>query len=105
MKLNAIDVLNELKSTSGGIVKAGRGLLKMTQKELSELTGISVSNISKYENDKRPLGASVASKLAAALQIDVQLILFPNGLDEVKELREIRKKSERLTAKRLKKAS
>lgn len=39
----------------------------LTQKELAEKTGISRTNISLMENDKRPIGVAVAKKLAPVL--------------------------------------
>jgi transcriptional regulator with XRE-family HTH domain len=40
----------------------------MSQKELSELTGISVPNISAYENGSRKISEATAKKLAKALK-------------------------------------
>lgn len=43
----------------------------LTQKQLSEMTGISVPNISAMENGKRNIGAKNARILATALNCDV----------------------------------
>lgn len=43
----------------------------LTQKELSEKTGIAIPNISLMEAGKRPIGARTAKKLAVALDCDV----------------------------------
>lgn len=43
----------------------------LTQKKLSEKTGIAVPNISQMENGKRAIGASTAKKLAKVLNCSV----------------------------------
>lgn len=47
----------------------------MSQKELSERSGISQNEISKIENGKRTVGEKVAKKLAEALKFNYQLLL------------------------------
>ena len=61
--------------TPGKCLWIYRDNLGLTQEELSERTGISKSNISAMENNKRRLGVAVAKKLAKALGIDYKQIL------------------------------
>ena len=58
-KMSAADVL--------AIRRENKGL---TQKQLSELTGIAVPNISQMENGSREIGKGNAKKLADALDCD-----------------------------------
>lgn len=57
--MNASDVLLIRRENKG-----------LTQKELSELTGIAIPNISQMENGKRKIGKINAKKLALALDCD-----------------------------------
>lgn len=47
----------------------------MTQKELSNLTGIPQGHISQMENGKRPIGITIAKKLGKALNISYKVFL------------------------------
>ncbi|MBW2742183.1 MAG: helix-turn-helix transcriptional regulator [Deltaproteobacteria bacterium] len=47
----------------------------MTQKELSECTGIPQRHISEMENGKRPIGKKNAQKLAKALNANYKVFL------------------------------
>ncbi len=47
----------------------------LTQKQLSELTGIPVRHISEMENGKRPVGKKNAAKLAEALNCNARVLL------------------------------
>ncbi len=47
----------------------------LTQKQLSELTGIPVRHISEMENGKRPIGKKNATKLAEALNCNARILL------------------------------
>lgn len=47
----------------------------LTQKQLSELTGIAIPHISAMENGKRPIGKVNAKKLAEALNTDYKMFL------------------------------
>lgn len=57
----------ESEMNAGIRLKIRRENKGMTQQNLSEKTGIAVSNISLMENNKRPIGAKIAKLLAAAL--------------------------------------
>jgi transcriptional regulator with XRE-family HTH domain len=55
---------------AGSRVKEG-----LTQKQLSELTGIPQSQISEMENGKRPIGKKRAKILAKALKVGYKVFL------------------------------
>ena len=59
-----------------GVCLAGSRLKEgMTQKELSEMTGIPQSHISEMENGKRPIGKKRAKILAKALKVGYRVFL------------------------------
>ena len=59
-----------------GVCLAGSRLKEgMTQRELSELTGIPQSHISEMENGKRPIGKKRAKILAKALNVGYKVFL------------------------------
>ena len=47
----------------------------LTQRQLSEMTGISVPHLSAMENGKRPIGKKNARKLGEALHVDPRAFL------------------------------
>lgn len=61
----------ESKMTAADVLSIRRENKGLTQKQLSELTGIAVPNISLMENGSRKIGKVNAKKLAAALDCDV----------------------------------
>jgi ribosome-binding protein aMBF1 (putative translation factor) len=70
------EVSPELVWNSGGIsIRGARGKEAMTQKQLSELTGIAQHHISEMETGKRTIGKDTARKLAKALNIDYRVFL------------------------------
>jgi DNA-binding XRE family transcriptional regulator len=70
------EVSPEMIWNSGGIaIRGGRGKEGLTQKQLTELTGIAQHHISEMENGKRPIGKETAKKLAAALKLDYRVFL------------------------------
>lgn len=81
--------------TPGQIVRELRGKKDWTQKVLSEITGIAVSNLSNIERGRSRLGEDRAILLAEALGVRPEFLLFPNGFerqDLKPRLREIRKR-------------
>jgi DNA-binding XRE family transcriptional regulator len=56
-------------------LRGGRAKEGLTQKRLSEMTGIPRCHISAMENGKRPIGKKTARILAAALNLDARLFL------------------------------
>lgn len=70
------EVSPEMTWNSGGVcIRGARGKEGLTQKQLSELTGIAQHHISEMENGKRPIGKETAKKLAAALNINYRVFL------------------------------
>ncbi len=57
------------------VLKGGRTKEGLTQKELSELTGIPRTHISDMERGRRPIGKQTARKLSEALNLDARLFL------------------------------
>ena len=55
-----------------------RELQGLSQKELSELTGVPQSNISAIESNHRQLGRERALVFAKALKVHPAVILFPD---------------------------
>lgn len=62
-------------SKAGIALRGARYREGISQKELARRTGISQENISKMENGARPVGPTVAQKLANALHINKKLLL------------------------------
>ena len=60
----------ESKMTAADVLSIRRDNKGFTQKQLSEITGIAVPNISQMENGSRKIGKVNAKKLAAALECD-----------------------------------
>jgi len=61
--------------TPGSLLRGARTLMGMTQKQLSEATGIPIPSISGMENDKRPIGKAAAKKLGEALKFSYKVFL------------------------------
>ncbi len=60
----------------GSMLKGARTSQGLTQKQLSDLTGIPQHQISEMENNKRSIGKNRAKKLAAALHMASYRILL-----------------------------
>ncbi len=90
-------------TTAGKIIKAFRVNFHITQKEMSEVVGITETNLSAIENDRREIGVELATRIGAFLGIHPSLLLFPNGQDaEVNKHKDIIRKAKRLLDKKLK---
>lgn len=61
----------------GESVRIVRELQELTQRELSDLTGIPQATISAIENDRVKLGAERAKVLARALKCHPAVLVFP----------------------------
>jgi ribosome-binding protein aMBF1 (putative translation factor) len=67
---------SEIRENEGGIVlRVERERKKITQTELSAMTGIPQPHISQMERGKRPIGKRTAHQLAKALQVDYRMFL------------------------------
>ncbi len=65
----------EYSNNVGAILRGARGKEGITQKQLSEKTGIPQRHISEMENNKRPIGKQTAKLFAKALNIDYRVFL------------------------------
>lgn len=88
-------------ATSGQLIRAKRLNYKITLEEVEKATGISQSNLSLYENDKKALGYIQATKIGLAIGLHPMTILFPNGIEADKRFKEISKKSAELLNKKI----
>lgn len=73
------ELLNQI-SPKGGLtsahsLRAYRSREDLTQQELSKKSGISQANISAMEKGRRPIGLSVAKKLAEILNCDYKKLI------------------------------
>jgi putative transcriptional regulator len=71
--------------------KKARKKMKLTQKQLAEITGMASISVRKIENGERSPTLQNASKLSKALEIDVEK-LFPDiflPLDDTKCIRQV----------------
>ena len=60
----------------GNLLKGARLREGLTQKDVERLAGISQNNLSAMENNKRPVGKSVAKKLAKIYKTDFKKFLL-----------------------------
>lgn len=56
-------------------LKTARSIRQLTQKQISDATGIARHHISEMEHGKRTIGKSIAQKLGKALDFDYRLFL------------------------------
>lgn len=88
-------------TTVGKMIKAFRTNFNVTQKEMSDVVGISETNLSAIENDRREIGIDLATRIGAFLGIHPSLLLFPNGQEaEVNKHKDIIRKAKRLLDKK-----
>jgi len=67
--------------TLGSKIKLVRQQKKMSQTELSELSGVMQKNISRYEQDTSVPSATALKKIAFALQVTTDYLLGENDED------------------------
>lgn len=84
------------KLTTGKILKAFRNRFGLTQKEVSKTVGISTSNLSALENDKRNIGAELAGRFSVIYGVRIERLLFPNGLKDLKGYKKLEKLKSKL---------
>ncbi|MFZ3044401.1 MAG: helix-turn-helix transcriptional regulator [Desulfatirhabdiaceae bacterium] len=65
----------EYRNNFGAVLRGARGKEGITQKQLSNKTGIPQRHISEMENGKRPIGKKNAKLFAIALNIDYRVFL------------------------------
>jgi len=81
MRINKKDFIKarvNISITPGQMLKTLRELQGLSQLELSDMTGISQSNLSSLETDARQIGRERALVLAKALKVHPAVILFPD---------------------------
>lgn len=88
--------IDKVKLTSGKILKALRIRFGFTQNDVATAIGISVSNLSVIENDKRNLGVDLAAKFSVLYGARIESLLFPNGLKSMKGYYALIRKIEKL---------
>ena len=101
---NAIDMLESFfpeKLSPGKVIKAKRTNYKITLDEVEQVTGISKTNLSLYENDKKSLGLIQATKIGMAIGLHPMSILFPEGYENSELFKEIKQKSKKLLSKKI----
>ena len=76
--------IDKVNLSSGKVLKAMRSRFGFTQKEVSEVIGISVSNLSSLEKDKRNLGLELAAKFSILYGVRIESLIFPNGIEKLK---------------------
>lgn len=101
---SAMDMMNDFfpeEFTPGKIIKAKRTNYKITVDEVEKVTGISKTNLSLYENDKKSLGFIQAAKIGLAIGLHPMSILFPNGYEKDSQFKDIIEKSKKLLNKKI----
>lgn len=105
---SASDFINEFfpkELTTGRAIRAKRKNYGITLEEVSKITGISVTNLSAIENDKKTIGLKTAIKIGAAIGLHPSTILFPNNEVISDEYEEMRQKGWALIASKEKKVA
>ncbi|MEK2645186.1 helix-turn-helix domain-containing protein [Bdellovibrio sp. BCCA] len=99
------DFLNELDPTPlspGRTCRAFRTNFDLTLQDVSDVTGIQITNLSALENEKIEMSSYYAEKLAAFFGIHPSLLLYPQGFNKSsEELRAIAKRGQALLKKKI----
>ena len=100
---NLSDFLPDEPLTSGQIIRSLRKNFNLTLADVNSLTHIGETNLSAIENGSKELGVKRAELLAAVFGINPALLLFPNGIETLKEaeLLAISKRAHKLREKKL----
>lgn len=99
-----LDMIKEYfpeEMTSGQLIKAKRLNYNITLEEIEEVTGISQSNLSMYENDKKNIGLVQATKIGLVIGLHPMTILFPNGYHQSERFRDIAAKGKKLLSRKV----
>jgi transcriptional regulator with XRE-family HTH domain len=99
-----LNLLNETftgELTPGQVMRAKRKNFGITLEEVEDATGISQSNLSLYENDKKKIGLVQATKIALVIGLHPMSILFPNGLENDSRFKDVALKGKKLLKKKL----
>ena len=87
--------------TPGQVIRAKRKNFGITLEEVEEATGISQSNLSLYENDKKKIGLIQATKIGLVIGLHPMSILFPNGFENDLRFKEVAIKGKKLLRKKM----
>lgn len=68
--------------TAGEKIRAYRKVFKLSQNQLCELIGISQNNLSAIENGRREVGLQTAVKFCAIFNVNLEDLLFPQGIEK-----------------------
>ena len=99
--MKELDSLFIKKTTTGKIIRSFRTNFNITQSEMSEAIGISPTNLSAIENDKRDIGVEIATRIGAFLGLNPSILLFPNGQEAaINNYRDIVKKADKIKSKK-----
>jgi len=99
-----LEMLDEYFSgemTPGEVIKAKRHNYGITLEEVSEATGISQSNLSLYENNRKSLGYVQATKIGLAVGLHPMTILFPNGIENDERFSDVADKASKLLERKI----
>lgn len=101
---NFMDMLSNFfpdKMTSGQVIRSKRLAFGITLEEVAFATGISQSNLSNIENDKKSVGLVQATKIGLAIGLHPMTILFPNGIENDERFEVAAKKGADLLKKKM----
>lgn len=70
----------------GNRIRESRKTKKMTQEALADATGLSQMSVRRYESDDRMPPADIAARIATALGVDVNYLLWGQHAEEKSEL-------------------
>lgn len=91
MKKNMLDLFPSLENvTTGEKIKAYRTNFKLSQAELGQILNISENNLSKIENNRKDVDLKTATKLCAVFNINIEDLLFPQGIEKNEHFIEVR---------------
>lgn len=94
---NMINLFSKRKPiTTGQVIKAYRKAFKYSQSQLADLIGSSQGNVSGIESGNRDIGLDVAVRFCAIFNINLEDLLFPDGIENSNEFVETRKKVDQL---------
>ena len=89
-----IDIIPEVKDQiTGDVIRRYRDAYKLSQNKLAELVGISQNNLSAIENGKRSIGIETATRFCAIFPINLEDLIYPNGIENSVTFIETQKKS------------
>lgn len=98
------EILKEIDNSalsSGEAVRVIRKSLGFTLKDLAEISGIRETHLSAIENDSYEISKKNAERLGASLGVHPATILFPEGVEKSKEIKEIEKRRKRIMANKV----